>query len=56
MSSISLLGMGYQQEAPHNELSQKAYKRLKSLAQVLTAQQATIATCTLSKWAKPTYI
>ena len=48
--------MADQCEIAHNELAQKVYKRLKSLAQGLTAQQATRTTCRLSRWANPTYL
>ena len=48
--------MANQCENACNELAQKAYERLKTLAQGLTAQQATRTTCRLSRWANPTYL
>ena len=48
--------MADQREIVHNELAQKAYKRLETLAQGLTTQQATRIVCRLSRWANPTYL
>ena len=36
-----------------NENARNAYERLKSLAQGLTARQASRTACRLSKWANP---
>ena len=52
-SSLYFSGMADQCETAHNELAQKAYERLKTLAQGLTAWQATRTTCRLSRWANP---
>ena len=53
---IFFSSMANQYENPHHELAQKAYERLKSLAQGLKAQQATRIACRLFNWANPTYI
>ena len=48
--------MADQCEIAHNELAQKAYERLKTLAQGLIAQQATRTVCRLSRWTNLTYL
>ena len=53
--SLYCFSYGDEDEASHNELARKAYERLKSLSQGLTAQQATKASGKLSRWANPTY-
>ena len=53
---LYFLGMADQCEDARNELAQKAYERLKTLSQGLTAQQATRTACRLSRWANPTYL
>ena len=48
--------MADQCETARNELAQKAYERLKTLAQGLTARQATRIACRLSRWANRIYL
>ena len=48
--------MANQYETSCNELAQKAYERLRTLAQGLTARQATRTACRLSRWEKLTYL
>ena len=56
MSFISILSMVDQEDLPCNEVTQKSYEILKSLAPGLMAWHATRIACRLFEWENPTYV